>query len=49
MISGIKRNEFNDNTEENVFLKTFRRATSKDMLNSDAILMHEKKNSYRYC
>ena len=32
MIIGIKRSEFNDNTKGNVFLKTFRGATSKDML-----------------
>ena len=50
MISGIKRREFNDNTKENVILKTFRGATSEDMLsyvqptldqeNLDAILIH---------
>ena len=31
MISGIKRREFNCNTEENIILKTFRGAASKDM------------------
>ena len=32
MISEIKRREFNYHTKENVNLKTFRGATSKDML-----------------
>ena len=32
MISGIKRGKFNDNTEENVLLETFRGAISEDIL-----------------
>ena len=32
VISGIKRRESNYNTKENVILKTFRGATSKDIL-----------------
>ena len=31
MISGIKRRKFNDNTKENLFLKSFRGTTSKNM------------------